>query len=213
MYGQGTYPNSGAQAGLYDDGGYSSQDTTVFSSDTPAYDALSEDETTRRAPVGWHAGADLGLLILRLVLGALFIAHAGQKLFGWFQGGGIDGTARFIESLGFTSNLTLLAWLAGLTELVGGTFVLLGLFTPAGAAAILGLMASAIWAKFNGNNFLGDVELESIYAAAAFTLLFAGPGRISLDRPTPWYRHASAFGVVFFLVAAGAAIAILTVFR
>jgi putative oxidoreductase len=67
--------------------------------------------------------------------------------------------------------------------------------------------------RYNGNNFAGGVELEAVYAAAAFAILFAGPGRISLDRPTPWYRHASAYGVAGLVVAAGASVAILLAFR
>jgi putative oxidoreductase len=215
------YSNSGLAAspartettGYYDENAYgSSDDTTIFG--TPAYDGLTEEtppEKTRDA--GWHAGLDLGLLVLRLVLGGLFVAHALQHLFGWFQGDGINGTVKLIESFGFHSNTTALAWATGVTELAGGVFVALGLFTPAGAAAILGLMGSAIWVKFNAHDFAGRVELESIYGAAAFALLFIGPGRVSLDRPTPWYRHASAFGVVFFLLAAAAMVTVLMVFR
>lgn len=206
----GDYSNT--SSGLFDEGGYSSAETTVLPS-TTGYEQATYEQDVQRAKPGWHAGADLGLLVLRLVLGLMFLAHAGQKLFGWFQGGGIDGTARFFETLGFTSNTTLLAWVAGVTELVGGALVLLGLFTPAGAGAILGLMIGAIWVKFQGSEFLGNVELEAMYAGAAFALLFAGPGRVSLDRPTPWYRYPAAFGVVFLLLAVGGAVTFVLVFR
>jgi putative oxidoreductase len=202
---------SSTDAPYFDENALSSADTTVLP-DSAAYEAFS-DEPSRKPGPTWHTGADLGLLALRVVLGFLFISHGLQKLFGWFQGGGIDGTRTFLEGFGFTSSTTTLAWVTGVTELVGGTLIALGLFTPAGAAAILGLMGSAIWVKFNGNDFAGRVELEAIYAAAAFALLFAGPGRVSLDRPTPWYRYASAFGVVFLVIAAGAMITMLTVFR
>jgi putative oxidoreductase len=194
----------------FDTSGYSGAETTVLP-DTSSYDPFN-DVTTKPAGPLWHAGADLGLLVLRLVLGALFIGHGLGQLFGWFQGDGLDGTEQLLASFGF-SNTTALAWVTGVTGLVGGVFVLLGLFTPAGAAAMLGLMGSAIWVKFNGNDFAGRVELEAIYAAAAFAILFAGPGRVSLDRPTPWYRNASAFGVVFFIIAAGAMVTMLLVFR
>jgi putative oxidoreductase len=202
---------SSTDAPYFDERALSSADTTVLP-DSAAYEAFS-DETTAKPGPAWHAGADLGLLGLRLILGFLFVTHGLQKLFGWFQGGGIDGTVKLLEGFGFTSNLTALAWVTGVTELVGGTLIAVGLFTPAGAAAILGLMGSAIWVKFNGHDFAGRVELEAIYAASAFALLFAGPGRVSLDRPTPWYRYASAFGVVFFVIAAGAMITMLIVFR
>ena len=44
---------------------------------------------------------DFAMLILRLVVGALFIGHGTQKLFGWFEGHGLEGTAGFMESLGY----------------------------------------------------------------------------------------------------------------
>jgi putative oxidoreductase len=204
-------PAHARQQEAFDTSGFSSAETTVLP-DTSSYDPFSEETTTKPAGPLWHAGADLGLLGLRVVLGGLFIAHGLGRLFGWFQGDGLGGTEQLLTSFGF-HNVTTLAWVTGVTELVGGAFVLLGLFTPIGAAAILGLMGSAIWVKFNGDFFAGRVELESIYAAAAFAILFAGPGRVSLDRPTPWYRNASAFGVVFFIIAVGAMVTMLVVFR
>ncbi|MYT20387.1 DoxX family membrane protein, partial [Streptomyces sp. SID7760] len=45
---------------------------------------------------------DLGLLALRLGTGGVLLAHGSQKLFGWFGGGGIEGTARAMEHMGFT---------------------------------------------------------------------------------------------------------------
>jgi putative oxidoreductase len=204
-------PTHARQREDFDTTGYSSAETTVLP-DTSSYDPFNDEVATKTAGPVWHAGADLGLLVLRIVLGGLFIAHGLGQLFGWFQGPGLDGTEQQLASFGF-SNTTALAWVTGVTGLVGGVFVLLGLFTPIGSAAMLGLMGSAIWVKFDGGFFAGHVELESIYAAAAFAILFAGPGRVSLDRPTPWYRNASAFGVVFFIVAVGAMVAMLVVFR
>jgi putative oxidoreductase len=212
-FGRGNEAYSGGGTSSYfDDGEFSSQTTTVLPGADP-YDGFTEDAPVAGPkPAGWHAGADLGLLVLRVTLGALFIGHALQQLFGWFHGTGLDGTSATLAHFGYHST-SILAWVTGLTQLVGGTFVLLGLFTPIGAAAILGVMANVIIVKINGNDFAGGVELESIYAAAAFTILFAGPGRISLDRPTPWYRHVPAFGVAFFLVAAAATTTMLLVFR
>lgn len=207
----GTYPGGGSPDSSWaDDDAFSTEPTSVLPSSSP-YDGFPDEAPAVRKN-GWHAGADLGLLVLRLVLGGLFIAHALQHLFGWLQGRGLDGMADQLARFGYSNN-TILAWVTGLTELVGGTFVLLGLFTPAGAAAILAVMANAIVVKFNVDLFAGGVELESIFAASAFAVLFAGPGRISLDRPTPWYRNASAFGVVFFLLAAAASVTMLLVFR
>ena len=63
----------------------------------------------------------IGLLILRLVFGMTMLAHSVQKLFGWFGGGGIAGTAPFMEQLGFRSG-RLQAVLAGLVEGSSGLF-------------------------------------------------------------------------------------------
>jgi putative oxidoreductase len=208
---QGT---SAPGTGMYDEGGYSSAETTELPSPSSSmYDAPSDEEVVaRRRPGGWHPGADLGLLVLRVALGGLFVAHGLRSLFGLFGGGGISDVAETMTSFGFSSP-TLLAWVTGVSELAGGTLVLLGLFTPAGAAMILGVMANVVIVKFNADQFVGGVELEWIYGGAALALLFTGPGRISLDRPTPWYRNATAFGGLFLVITAGAVVATQLVFR
>jgi len=75
----------------------------------------------------------VGMFILRVVVGLLFIGHATQKLFGWFGGEGPEGTSGFFGSLGYRSPRTM-ALVGGLTETVGGLLVLLGLLTPLGSA-------------------------------------------------------------------------------
>ena len=62
-----------------------------------------------------------GLLLLRVVVGATMFSHGAQKLFGWFGGHGLRGTAGFFESLGWRMPLAL-AFLAGLAEKFGGTY-------------------------------------------------------------------------------------------
>src|SRR4029078_5357279 len=124
----------GVSSDPFDDSGYSSDATTVMAGPDP-YDATTEDLAPRPV-VCWQAGGDLGLLVLRLVVGALIAGHGLQVLFGWFQGAGIGGTADALGKAGF-DHTTMLAWVTGLAELVGGTFLALGLFTPLGAAAVL----------------------------------------------------------------------------
>ena len=57
----------------------------------------------------------IGLFILRVVVGALFVGHGTQKLFGWFGGGGPEGTGRFFEQIGYTPGRKM-AYLAGMSE-------------------------------------------------------------------------------------------------
>ena len=200
---------------MYDDAGYSSQSTTVIPGSSgydSDYDSDLDDEEPRKPAVAWHGGLDFGLLVLRLVLGGLFVVHGLDKLFGWFTDMGIGNTEQLLTGFNFTEP-TILAWVLAVSETAGGVLLILGLFTPAGAAAILGVMANVIVVKSDWNLFLGDVELEMMYAGAAFALLFTGPGRISLDRNTHWFRKAPAYGFVFLLLAGGATAVTLFVFR
>ncbi|GAB1509953.1 hypothetical protein JCM33774_19940 [Actinophytocola sp. KF-1] len=193
-----------------DDDGYSSAPTTSLSS----YDHESPLEASAQARTPeWHRGLDIGLLVLRVVLGAMFVAHGTDKLFGWFNDGmGMEATRQMLTGFGYTEPGAL-ALVVALAETVGGVLVILGLFFPAGAAALLGVMANVIVVKGDWNLFLGDVELEMMYAAAAFALLFTGPGRFAIDRHTHWWRKAPVYGFVFLVLAAGLTVVTLVVFR
>jgi len=107
----------------------------------------------------------------------------------------------------------IMAWVAGGSELVGGALLIVGLFTPLAAAAILGLLANVIVLKWKIGFFAPGYELELILAAGAFALLFAGPGRVSLDRPTPWFRRPGLSGFIFLIIGAAVAIVFLFVLR
>lgn len=186
------------------------EETTILPGGTHDYEPYHDDEpvATERTRPGWHGGADLGLLALRVTVGVLFVGHGLQKLFGWLDGPGVDGFAQVLAGFGY-SNTTLLTWVTGCTEIVGGSLLVLGLFTPVGAAAVLGVIANVIVVKANTHLFAAGVETEIVLAAGAFAILFAGPGRISLDRNTPWYRNAFAVGAVFLVIAAGATVGVL----
>lgn len=184
--------------------------TPVAELDEPVHQDLDEDE---RKPFGWSAGPDLGLLVLRLALGGAFVVHGLQKVFGLFGGPGIDGFARYLQSVGFRE-AEILAWVTGITELAGGGLLVLGLFTPLAAAGVLGVMANVVALKYRGGFFApSGVELEVAYAAMAFGLLFAGPGRAALDYNRSWFRHPLPAGFLCLLLAAGGATATLYVFR
>src|SRR2546428_2644820 len=91
---------------------------------------------------------DLGVLALRLVLGAVFLAHGAQKSFGAFGGPGFEGATGFIGSMGFRPARFWTALAVG-GELVAGVLFLFGLLTPLAGPLVLGTMAVAI-AKGHG---------------------------------------------------------------
>ena len=126
---------------------------------------------------------NLGLLIIRLVIGLSFAGHGTQKLFGWFGGYGIKGTGQWMESVGIKPGATM-AFLAGLTELVGGLLFAAGLLTPIASILIAATMVVAIakvhgangfWATQNGYEF--NVVLIAVVIGVALT----GPGHYALD--------------------------------
>src|SRR5262245_53302210 len=86
---------------------------------------------------------NIGLLILRLAVGLTMAAHGTQKLFGWFNGGGLDGTGQFFSSVGYPSGKTM-AVIAGLSETLGGLGLTLGLITPLAGAAVAGTLINAL---------------------------------------------------------------------
>jgi putative oxidoreductase len=126
---------------------------------------------------------DVGLLVLRVVVGLLLAGHGAQKLFGSFGGPGMTGTAGWLASIGLRPP-HFWAALAGLSEFVGGLLVLLGLGSSLGPLAILAPMLVAILKVHLPNglwNENGGVELPLTNIAAALLLALTGPGRYSLD--------------------------------
>lgn len=125
---------------------------------------------------------DLGLLLLRLGTGGVLAAHGAQKLFGWFGGGGIEGTGQFMETIGYVPGKASAAT-AGLAEAGGGTLLALGLATPAAGAAAAGAMVGAA-AVHAPNGFFqqeGGYEHAASLGLTAACLAVTGPGRLSLD--------------------------------
>jgi putative oxidoreductase len=117
----------------------------------------------------------LALLVMRLVLGVVFVVHGYHKVFG-----GLHHHVQFVSSLGLPG---WTAYLSAFTEFFGGLLVLIGLFTRAAAFAICINMAVAI-AKVHWHNGLtgnSGYEFPLALAALAFALTFFGGGSIALD--------------------------------
>ncbi|GHH92372.1 DoxX family protein [Streptomyces capillispiralis] len=159
--------------------------------------------TGQDAPAAPARAYDIGLLVLRLALGLTMAAHGVQKLFGWFSGGGVEGTGMFFASLGYPAPETF-AVVAGLTETLGGLALALGLLTPLAAAAVAGTLVNAVSVKWGGGFFAPEgVEYELLITLVAVGLALTGPGRIAVDRLVPRLRaHRVAHGVAAIVLGA-----------
>ncbi|MGW7162660.1 DoxX family protein [Paenibacillus taichungensis] len=126
---------------------------------------------------------DVGLLLIRLVIGLSFMAHGAQKLFGWFGGYGIKGTGGWFESMGMKPG-ALVALLAGLSEFGGGLLLALGLLTPVGGILIALTMVIAIVKVHGANGYWSTqngFEYNLAILVVGVALALTGGGQYALD--------------------------------
>ncbi len=151
---------------------------------------------------------DIGILLLRLIVGLTLAAHGAQKLFGWFGGYGLDATGQFMEGLGFRPGRRH-ALAAGLVEFVGGLLFAVGLLTPLGAALIASVMLVATVTVHAKNGFFiagGGYEFNLVLGAAALSVAFTGPGAVSLDAVIGFAPAGVTWGVATAIVAVAGAL-------
>ncbi|HMS41283.1 MAG TPA: DoxX family protein [Pyrinomonadaceae bacterium] len=121
----------------------------------------------------WTSWQPRILSVFRFIIGFLFFWHGTQKLFGFppsQQGGG--------------GELSTLMAVGGILELVGGVFIMLGIFTRWTAFILCGLMAFAYWGWHGTSAFLPIVnrgEMAVLYCFVFLYLFFAGGGSWSFD--------------------------------
>jgi putative oxidoreductase len=162
---------------------------------------------------------DLALLALRVVVGLLFAGHGAQKLFGYFGGGGLEGTAGMFDQIGLRPGW-LHARAAGTGEFLGGLLIALGLFTPFAAAVLIGVMTAAVFTVHRPNgiwNTNKGYEYNLVLATVVFALSGVGAGAWSLDNAFGFSLHGTGWAlgalVVGLLGGAGAVISGRTVAR
>jgi putative oxidoreductase len=155
---------------------------------------------------------DIGLLIIRLVIGVTIAGHGSQKLFGWFGGRGLRGTGESFERMGYRPG-GLFALFAGTSECGGGILLVGGLLFPLAAAAVIGMMLNAALSVHLKNGFWvanTGWEYTFVIGGVAAGLAFTGPGRYSLDRAAGWTLSGTAWGIagVALALAVGSATAL-----
>jgi putative oxidoreductase len=125
---------------------------------------------------------DLGILILRVVVGAVMFGHGAQKLFGWWGGPGLTGAAGFFGSHLRMRPAFFWAALGSFTEVAGGLLLALGFLGPLAPVAVVAAMAMAVsahWPKFWAQQ--GGIEYPLVLLVAGLSLGITGSGAYSLD--------------------------------
>jgi putative oxidoreductase len=156
----------------------------------------------------------LGLLVVRVVVGLLFMGHGAQKLFGVFGGHGLEGTGGFFGSLGLRPAKPMAA-MAGFAEFAGGALLALGLITPVAGLLLTATMVTAIATVHFAKGIWsteGGYEYNLVLMAIVFAIVAVDAGSWSLDNAlgiamsgTGWAFGQLALGLVGGLgtVAAG----------
>ena len=153
----------------------------------------------------------VALLVLRLGIGLTVAAHGAQKLFGWFDGPGVDGFAGWLQAMGLKPP-RFWSLNAALAEFAGGLLVALGLITPIAGLVVSGSMLVAIFTVHAGKGFFsqkGGWEFPFGILLVMLAISVAGPGVFSLDQvlgirlpePATW-----AVAAILVVVGAGAAL-------
>ncbi len=144
-----------------------------------------------------------GPAVLRVVVGAVFVAHGAQKLFGLWGGGGLAETAAFFAQLGLTPAYPL-AVLAGLLEFGGGLLLIAGALTFFAALALVLEMAIATWKVHLANGFFINwaltpghghgYEFNLTLIGALVSLMLTGPAAFSIDGYRARSAESEAYG-------------------
>ncbi|MEP1448857.1 MAG: DoxX family protein [Paraglaciecola sp.] len=125
----------------------------------------------------------LDSLPLRLGAGVIFTAHGAQKLFAWFGGYGLEGTAGWMESIGLAPG-TLMAILAGGAEFFGGLLLIAGLLVrPTSVVLAITMLVAIVIVHLQNGLFMTNGGYEFALALLVITVGLAvrGAGSLSLD--------------------------------
>ena len=127
--------------------------------------------------------------LIRVATGLFLMPHGAQKLFGWFGGGGLEGTAGFFAGkLGLEPGM-FFAVLVGGTEFFGGLCLAIGFLTRIAAAGVVIQMTVAILLVHLSNGFFwgnSGIEYPLLWGLLALAFVYRGGGEMSVDRKLGW---------------------------
>ncbi|GAB10697.1 hypothetical protein GOARA_061_01370 [Gordonia araii NBRC 100433] len=185
-----------------------------------------EDEVETLRKTSRRGTTDLGLLVLRLAVGAYLAVDGFRKVFGWLGGPSLNGFEADLlntanPEIGFarqSAGIIAVAW--SVTEIVVGIVLIAGFLTPLIAAA--GLAVAALDLAFGvtvaGGVHLfaderGSVAFQAALVAMLVVIILCGPGRYSLDGTRGWARRPGIGSVSMVLVGIAAAVLVWWLFN
>jgi putative oxidoreductase len=135
-----------------------------------------------------YSAIDVALLIARIIVGVIFMAHGAQKLFGAFGGPGLSAVVGMMGPLGY---------LVSIGEFFGGLGLVVGFLSRFSAASIIVIMLGAIamvhvkvgfFMNWMGNQGGEGFEYHLLAIAILLVIVIAGPGRYAIGRSLPLPR-------------------------
>lgn len=120
---------------------------------------------------------EIGLLLLRVVVGFTFLMHGLDKF-----NGGIEGTVGMFEGMGLPA---FLAYLVTFAEVIGGLFMILGMFTRTFSIIFAVIMLGAISQVKLSAGFLGGYELDLVLLACSILLALSSSRLLAIGRVLP----------------------------
>lgn len=164
--------------------------------------------------VGRRGTQDLGLFLLRVALGVVFIAHGLQKAFGWWGGSGLDGFKTTLSDAGY-EHADVLTYVGAGAQIAAGVLLVLGLFTPLAAAGALAFLVNSVLVSFDNQRregglfILGSVGAEYLLmlSVVAAVIILAGPGRYGFDGGRGWARRPFIGSLAALLLGIGGGVA------
>jgi len=146
-----------------------------------------------------RSAVDWALLVARIVVGVIFMAHGAQKLFGAFGGPGLSAVVQMMGPLGY---------LVTIGEFFGGLGLIFGFLSRFSAASIILIMLGAIgmvhsqfgfFMNWTGKQAGEGFEYHLLAIGILLPILIAGPGRFAIGRRLPLPRVAGKERVVAVL--------------
>ena len=185
--------------------------------------AQKETESVHTPP---QRALDIGLLVLRVAVGAAALVHGLQKLVGAWGGPGLGGFESILAnapdpSIGFDGSATgWLAPLGAIAETEGGALLIVGLVSPVAASTVLGVLvvgalykvtlAGGLWYFADGPR---GIEYSLLLICASLVILILGPGRLAVDYGRGWTTRPTWGSWALAVLGIGAAVALWVVFN